>query len=760
MPNPRGYVTLKQAAAYLGASPNTLRNWDRQGKLTAARHPVNRYRLYKLEDLAKLLHALSPSTKPAVAESAVGYTASPLVQKSTQTPRGTDRRFLRRVFSQLAKAFRDSGGGGAPIERFEEISKLLFAKMFAELESGEKEWMRAASLSDSAAHKYVYELYQRAPDKYPEVFRGRYAEISKDTRAVAQCARILADVRLRNVAEDFKGAAYEELVRGTFDKEDHQQFFTPRVVVDFMVEMTRPKPEMVVCDPACGTGGFLIGVLKHLEEQAQGGHGGKPRAIELLGAEVDERMAWVAQMNLLMHGVTQPTVHLFPGAGSLSLDASVDKALRRGKVDLILTNPPFGSDFTDQTWLLKYELGNYRTSRRRGVLFVERCLQLLRPGGQLCIVLDEGILNGPGNEDVRGFILERAVLEAVISLPEVTFMPYASVKASILLMRRRNGHIRQVPVFMAEPEQVGHRPNGDPLYGDIVDEEGRPVLINDLPKVLRAWREYCRRHTHPPLDAPPMMFVTPSVRFAPKGGASNGRRLDTRYYHPAREVAEEALSRAPFPTPRLAELVVERHAIVIPAEEVPDDLCRYVGLANIEAHTGKFYVSSVRGHTIRSAVRIFKGGDILFSKLRPELRKVVLVPDSEEDGYVSSECFVFRALDRLEPGDELAPDLLLLSGALPKVDSAYLAYLLRSDIVFGQLVYQVTGVGRPRIDKSSILDVRVPLPPLNVQRGLVRVFEQAMRRFAHHQEQSRKALADAQDALRSGYELALKNLCP
>lgn len=755
------YVTLKQAASFLGVSPNTLRNWDRRGKLVAFRHPVNKYRLYRLEELARLLPHNRTESKGQIAETASEYLLKPQVERTVQGNGSIDRRFLRRTFSQMAKAFRDSSGGGAPIERFEEISKLFFCKMFAERTSRDSEWVQTAYSTDAEMHRYVSALYSEASDRYPAVLQGRYAEVSKDVHAVAESARLLAEIQLQHIGEDIKGGAYEELVRGSFDKGDHQQFFTPRIIVDFMIGLAEPKHGMVVCDPACGTGGFLIGVLNYLvgagaEREARGSS-----RVEVIGAEIDQRMSWVAQMNLLMHGEEEPTVHLFPGAGSLSLDNKVDKALRRGEVDLILTNPPFGSDFSDPAWLTKYRLGKQSTSRRRGALFVERCLGLLRPGGRLCIVLDEGILNGPGNEDVREVMLKEAVVDAVVSLPEVAFMPYASVKASVVMLRRKNGHIGQEPVFMADPDHIGHRPNGDPLYGDAADENGQPVLLNDLPKVLQGWREYRLDRTRPVSDVLPTMFVTPSDRLRSKPAKTmNGSRLDTRYYHPSRDIADRALSRSPYPTPRLAELVVERQVSVIPAIEGADELWRYIGLANIESHTGKFYVSTLRGHSIKSTVRLFRGGDILFSKLRPELRKVVLVPDAEEDGYVSSESFVLRGLDRLRLGDELLPDLFSTERTRPQVDSTYLSYVLRSDVVFGQLVYQVTGVGRPRIDKMSLLNVRIPLPPLSVQRHLVRAFEQAMRRYANYQAQSRKALAEAQEVLRSGYDFIVKELCP
>src|SRR5690606_34907868 len=105
--------------------------------------------------------------------------------------------------------------------------------------------------------------------------------------------------------------------------------------------------------------------------------------------------------------------------------------------NLILTNPPFGSDLTDRRALAGFRTGRGRNSRRRGVLFVERCIDLLAPDGRLVIVVDDSVLNSSSNRDLRQIIRQETVVEAVISLPDVTFMPYSTAKCSILVLRKR-----------------------------------------------------------------------------------------------------------------------------------------------------------------------------------------------------------------------------------------------------------------------------------------------------------------------------------
>src|SRR5205814_2120794 len=134
----------------------------------------------------------------------------------------------------------------------------------------------------------------------------------------------------------------------------------------------------------------------------------------------------------------------------------------------------------------------------------------------------------------------------------------------------------------------------------------------------------------------------------------------------------------------LAELCDLRHEAVVPARDHPDEELTYLGLANIEAHTGACTPSVVRGSSLRSSVKRFAPGDVLFARMRPELRKVCLVPDGLGEGFASAECLVL--VPRADPatgGPLFLPELLAL--------------LLRSDLTFGQLVHLVVGIGRPRL---------------------------------------------------------------
>lgn len=767
MTEANNFINIQDAASMLGVTTATLRNWDKGGKLKAIRHPMNNYRVYRLEDVVSLLNNENGNDKE-------NY-ASP--QKSVNIEKNADSSLLdlkrlKIIVRQMSKAFRDSEGGSI-MERFEEISKLLFCKMFdeQEVEKNEKnelEFQIAPQDTIDSVYLRISTLFGRSIAKYSTIFTNGRSILSSDKKAIFEIVKLLQNYNFSKVPVDIKGTVYEEIICNTFDKSENQQFFTPRNIVEFMVQMVNPTIKDTVCDPACGSGGFLIYTLMWNKNHPFNKEMDIDQLIKsycsnkLIGVEIDSRMAWVSNMNIIMHGGDGTPVKYIPKGGSLSWNKEVSKILKLNSIDIIITNPPFGSDFSDKDSLDRYSVGKDKSSRRRGVLFVERCLDILKPGGKLAIILDESILNGSTNSDIRELIFKKAIIEAIISLPDVTFLPYSSAKASILLLKKKklsDGFFSQKEIFMANIENVGKRPNGDSLYGSERDDSGKLKLLDDLPLVVTAWRKFKAEGKFTIQNLSPFIFICDPREFFDENGRLVESRLDIQFHHPSKKIAKDSIAKSIYPMPTLAELVIERNKTVLPKVEFPDEVCRFIGLANIMPDSGEYFVSELIGDQIKSSVRYFKSGDILFSKLRPELRKCIFIDDQEDEGFTSSECFVFRGLDRAAENLEFS-ELLKNRKTLFNIDSEYLAYLLRSDIVFGQIVYQVTGVGRPRIPKSSILSVKIPLPPINEQKEIVRLFKDAHKRRLNLKRQSKEALNQAEETIRDIYSFVQKKLCP
>ncbi|WP_034528628.1 N-6 DNA methylase [Bifidobacterium stellenboschense] len=603
-----------------------------------------------------------------------------------------DRADFKRLVNRMSGMFRDSLGGGI-LERFEDVSKLLFIRMYAEEHGLEGQLTAKRNESRRTVYERARALWEQVlSTEKGQALRGTRGTFPEDVAAVVRCLSLFDDVRLTNVDADVKGAAYEELLRDTFEKNENQQYFTPRHLMEFVVEMASPAQDDVVLDPACGSGGFLIGALNHAD-------------CDVLGLDVDDRMTWVARINVLLHNGDPYHIECLKGAGSLSDIDVVNHALRDRKPTMILTNPPFGSDLADEDVLDTFQTGKGRKTRRRGILFIERCIDLLDEGGVLAVVIDDSVLNLPANHDIRELMEDRCVIDAVVSLPDVTFMPYSTAKSSVVLLHRKHEGEVQGRVFMADAENVGNRPNGDPLYEEFDDAEGRRVLKTDLPTILEAWRRF-KQEGAVPRSYLPLAFDTVL-------NSSMGLRLDVNSHHPSSKLAQTMLQRSQEPVRRLCDLVeFAARDIDMSAEEDADAVIPWIGLGDIEANTGDYEVSRIPRKRIKSAPHTFKGGDVLISRLRPKLRKVIRIPEDADSGYCSAELIVLRQLPEAE--------------AL--VDMDYLSVMLRSDVVFGQMVPHITGIGRPRVGVPMLKNVRIPVPALSRQREIVARFREEERK--------------------------------
>lgn len=650
-----------------------------------------------------------------------------------------DRADFKRLANAMSKAFRDSLGGGI-VERFEAVSKLLFVKVVDErLLAGTwanhpKSVRPAFEWRHGESSRVVYErirgLWVTATNG--TIARGLQRErggFPQDVEAVARIVKLLQGQCLDLVDVDVKGAAYEELLRDTFEKNDNQQYFTPRHLMDFTVGMADPDPSSVICDPASGSGGFLVGALNYVSDLYP-----NEKLPSVYGLDIDARMAWVARINVFLHGSDPNSISHLPGAGSLKPLAELRRLLPKEGFTTILTNPPFGSDMTDPVALDEFETGRGRPTRRRGVLFIERCLDLLQPGGTLAVVIDDSILNLDGNRDIRDLIRRKALVKAVISLPDVAFMPYSTAKSSVLLVSKRNKTSEVQPaVFMADVEHVGNRPNGDPLYQDVPTVTGERPLLSDLPTVLDAWKHFTKYQVLPEQIDEEKVFIADIDQYL---DGPFGDRLDVNFFHPTRARASQVLESATSPTYTLEDLYDFRNSGVKAGEIYGDSIVPWIGLGEITAQTGEYEIAQVPGDRIRSSVHEFEGGDILVSKLRPKLRKVVRIPFGEPAGLCSAELLVLRK--KAEPAAEVLDE--------------YVAYLLRSDLGYGQQVYQVTGVGRPRVSPKALKLLRIPVPAVEEQRRILNSLEDAFTNYLKLHKQAEELRLKAHTLLHNAYE--------
>lgn len=658
---------MKEAAALLGVSAATLRNWDRQGKLSARRHPVNKYRMYVRHEIDAL--ATQTSLFPAEG-SKRDVTTVPNV------------RSIRRVISSLHNTLRDNDSQSNIVQRFDELTKLIFLRVMSDRTADSSGSPLSRARGDAAAIRRYYEQLSR---EHSAFIPAAFASLNCSDTAVRQCVESLEMVDFSTASFDVAGLAYEEVIRNTFDKSDNQQFFTPPQIVEFIVSACEADLKGAVCDPACGTGGFLAAIARR----------GLP-CDSLTGMEIDERLSWAAGMNVFLHGGRHVEALLLPDGGTLGNAAKP----YFGRFDAIITNPPFGSDLTDLQLLSGFELGKGRPSRRRGILFIERCWELLRSKGLLAVIIDEGVLNLPHAEDVRNYILRHFDVEAVVSLPESAFQPYATVNASVLLLRKRaipshGMNSKPVYTFFARADQAGRKANGD---DDIVySRTGEPRLNSDFPEILEA----LRKARNGAIDSLSSSYVA-NIR-ANLSQESEGTRLDYQFHHPSRQEVRRRIESCAYPLVPLHNLCTERTQAVVPAMNLSGTTIPYTGLAQIEPNTGRAVQEPTPADSLKSQVRPYEPGDILFARMRPNLRKVALM-EFDELGYASPECAIF-----VPKCDEFGQ---------PIVDPLVLSVLLRSDFIYGQIVHLVAGIGRPRISQRELRSVLIPVPPVEAQAAI------------------------------------------
>ena len=425
-------------------------------------------------------------------------------------------------------------------EAFWELLKLIFCKIEDERSSEINFYTTSQERQTLNGHLKVKgrieELFAIVRKKYSTIFASNEV-LDLEPRVLAYIASQLQPWSLLDSDIDVKGKAYEEVV-GSNLRGDRGEFFTPRNICRMAVEMLDPSPDNIVLDPACGTGGFLTIAMNHVIEKLRKGEEVKwrdsesPTEIELqellrkireyadqriIGIDINPNLVKASKMNMVMNN---------DGSGGLyqanSLEAPViwSEALRErdliGKVDIVFTNPPFGSKIPidDPVILEKYELAHvwdyneqedryYIREPRRlqksqppEILFVERCVRFLKPGtGRMAIVLPDGILGAPGLAYVREWILEQTRVLASIDLHPDTFQPKNSTQTSLLILERKHlneieferavGKKKDYDVFMALANHIGHDKRGNKTF--VRDAMGNEILTTREERVREVY---------------------------------------------------------------------------------------------------------------------------------------------------------------------------------------------------------------------------------------------------------------------------------
>jgi type I restriction enzyme M protein len=365
---------------------------------------------------------------------------------------------LESIFGRLQELVLANSGE----DEFEEIFKIIIAKLFCEMQPNEAYGFQAQS-SPAKTAQNINLLLARANDRWKGILHGQIVSRLTDEHLTI-CVEALQGYSLLDAHLEALDAAFEYLV-SQVAKGAKGQFFTPRYVIDCCIQMLDPAPTEMALDPACGSAGFLIHILNYLRLHYPALDIAHYCQNQLWGCDFDQRALRIAKALMLIAGDSQSNLYrlnslLTPLANrtlfetstaddstpSLTIEDIARSRLRNfNGFDLIVTNPPFAGEVQETTLLETYQL--YRKGRRieRDILFLERCLQLLRPGGRLAIVLPHNTFGSASSAYVREWLIQHLRIVAVLGLGRNTFLPHTHQKASILFGIKRERIIRTLP---------------------------------------------------------------------------------------------------------------------------------------------------------------------------------------------------------------------------------------------------------------------------------------------------------------------------
>lgn len=418
----------------------------------------------------------------------------------------------------------------AGVSAFDEIFKLIFAKLFDEHIHGDDEALlfRRGSETPQELYNRIQKLFVDAT-RHPgwnEIFDAA-EKIQLTPQSLAPCVSELEKYRFFGSDLDVLDAAFEHLINPE-QKGDKGQYFTVRHVVQMCVDMLNPRDNEACLDPACGPCGFMIHTLKHVTEnekfKKRWGREVEFRKKEyaqnyLYAIDFDQKLAKVAKVMMLIMG--DGKTHVFRVN---SLDPRewvnhphrVGDFVRDGMFDLIMTNPPFAGEITQAEVLGGYDLAykgdpaqNKRANKvERDVLFIERCLRLLKPGGRMAIVLPQGIFNNTSDEYIRKYVMKQARILAVVGLQGNMFKPFTGTKTSVLFLQKWQDESERAAagdyrIFFATNQRPGKDNSGEYIWLDkqtrqrVRDVKGRKVgeeieLDHDLKEIAQAFQVFAR----------------------------------------------------------------------------------------------------------------------------------------------------------------------------------------------------------------------------------------------------------------------------
>ena len=428
-----------------------------------------------------------------------------------------------------------------------EMTRLLFCKIYDEIHNyGDLKFKAGAQESDEKVAERIKALFDEVKEEYQDVF-DQDEKLLLDAKSIGYVVSQLQNYSLLRTDKDAIGDAFEVFI-GPALRGEKGQFFTPRNLVRICVEILDPKPHEKVIDPACGSGGFLIVALehvweeieeqyKHLSKEKIGSMKTEVASKNFYGIDKEFDLAKVSKAYMAIVGDGRGGIFCSDSlANPVEWTPLMAERIKLNSFDILLTNPPFGSKIpiTDKSLLEQYELGfQWKQDKQTGewertdkvldkqvpqILFIERCLQLLRPGGRMAIVLPETYLHATSSQHILQFLRRYRILH-VVDLAHDTFRPDNNAKTVIVVLEKSEP-VTDYEIQLSIAHTIGHDHTGRTLYKiDQTTHQRTEEVDDDIPHIIDKVKEHRKSKPVPS----PLLF---SVKY----GEINPKVLVPRYY--------------------------------------------------------------------------------------------------------------------------------------------------------------------------------------------------------------------------------------
>ena len=692
----------------------------------------------------------------------------------------------------LIEEMEDEVLANAGVDVFEELFKLIFAKLYDEWYSGQGNRRRTRLLefrntgqTEAALKNKIQDLFDRAKKKWPGIF-SEDVKIGLAPSHLSVCVSSLENVKLFNSNLDVIDEAFEYLINQS-SKGEKGQFFTPRYVIDMCVKMLNPQEDEYMIDSAAGSSGFPVHTIFHVWRQILEDEGLEvshlfsleekpPRCKEYVEEKVfaidfDEKAVRVARTLNLIAGDGQTNVlHLntldyelwdevtqqeewddvyhegFRRLKKLRPKGSPD--YREFQFDILMANPPFAGDIKEQRMIARYDLakkpnGKWETKVGRDILFIERNLDFLKPGGRMAIVLPQGRFNNSSDKNIRDFIAERCRILAVVGLHGNTFKPHTGTKTSVLLVQKWNDDPKigalcprqdDYNIFFATMQKSGKDNSGEKVYvkgsddsGDfLLDKHNHWIVDHDLfnhdglteDGIAEAFIEFAKKENLSFFEIPPAN-ATP-LNKGDRGGAFDAvkyqqlmdrleavelslsevledndiTRIDANFYNKSSVLIENKLKNIPHIFLKQKEIVSGPFGSTLKSHNYQDTGIPFVRVENLKSrfeidHSEIVYISEEDNARLRNS-QLFVD-DLVLSKVGNTIGYVARVDEETKTCNISEN------------------NIGIKLNQYTKSEKHYILTYFNSFYGQNLIIRRISGNAQPKLNVSDLSKIPIPI---------------------------------------------------